>query len=278
MTGKDIDLRNGRAVSAPETPFPARQRGRTSSQAAAGPVPVRIVAPSLNVTAVVNDRAPAAYAVIDGDKRDEVSIAWEDGKWTLRWPEDAGVTVSHGSFQAGDVYGGIQFGNGNVQFNSFSSRQSRAANGGAGKEQPVVHLILPSGCSLLAEVQAGSVTVPATADPKHGLIELSVQGMSAGIEAGCALGQVSLESQSGGLTATGYTGPVGVSTMSGSIELEHAMGDVSAQTMSGGVFIHCEDSITVNASSMSGSVRVTAADGARPRVSASSMSGSVRKP
>lgn len=269
MAGKDIDLRSGRAVSAPETPFPAHQRGRTNSQAAAGIVPVLLIAPSLNVTAVVNDRAPAAYAVIDGDRREAVSIAWEEGKWTLRWPEDAGVTVSHG---------GIQFGDGNVQFNSFSSRQSRAANGGAGKEQPVVHLILPSGCSLFAEVQAGSVTVLATANPKHGLSVVNVQSLSAGVETGCAVGQVSLESQSGGLTATGYSGPVAVSTLSGSIELEHAMGDVRAQTMSGGVFIHCEDSIMVNASSMSGSVRVTAADGARPRVSASSMSGSVRKP
>jgi hypothetical protein len=150
--------------------------------------------------------------------------------------------------------------------------------GGAAKEQPTVHLILPSGCSLYAELQSGDVEIPPTADERHGLTLVSLSSQSAGLYAGCAVGEVALSTQSGGCTIDGYAGPVNVNTMSGSIDLAHAAGTVQAKTMSGGVHVHCEQSVLVSASSMSGSVRVTAAPGAEPTGSGSSMSGSVSLP
>lgn len=272
MAGNEIDLRGGRQVSAPETPLPqVAGSGRRESKATAGPIPVRLVSPSLDVTVAVNPTAPAAYAVIDGDKKDEVRVAWESGMWTLTWPEDAGVTTIHG--------GGIVFGNGNVQVTSFGrGRTVINGTGMPGKDQPKVHLILPSGCSLYCEVSAGEITIPPAADERHGLSVVSLTSQSGGLDAGCAIGQVLVSSQSGGVSVTGYTGNVNVNTMSGGIDLEHAAGDVQAKTMSGNVSVHCERDVTVMASSMSGSVRVSAADGVTVRGSGSSMSGSVRVP
>lgn len=270
MPGRETAVPEGRTVSAPETPH----QGHSSS--AAGAVPVRLAAPSLAATVVVNPTAPAAYAVISGDKSDEVSIAWEDGFWTLRWPEDAGVTpVSYGSFHIG-----------NVQFNSsgiggavyVNGRRVDGMTGGAVKEQPAVCLILPPGCSLYAELQSGDVEIPPPADERHGLTLVSLSSQSAGLYAGCAVGEVILSTQSGGCVIDGYTGPVNVSTMSGSIDLAHAAGNVQAETMSGGVHVHCEQSVLVSASSMSGPVRVTAAEGAEPTGSGSSMTGFVSLP
>lgn len=276
MAGSDIALPGGRQVSAPETPLPqAPLGGRRESKATAGPIPVRLVAPSLEVTVAVNPTAPAAYAVIDGDRKDEARVAWENGMWTLTWPEDAGVT----SFSGGSIIMGNarinSFGGGKVYVNGVRVDQMM---GGQGKEQPRVHLILPSGCSLYCEVQAGDVIIPATRDERHGLSLVSLHSQSGGLEAGCALGQLVVSSQSGGVSASGYTGTANISTMSGSVDLEHTAGDVQAKTMSGNVSVHCEADVSVMASSMSGSVRVTAADGVTVRGSGSSMSGSVRVP
>lgn len=275
MPGREIAIPEGRVVSAPETPLPgARTGSRREEQATAGPIPVKVIGASVEVTAVVNPRTPAAYAVISGDKADEVTIGWSGGTWTLEWPEDAGG------------YGSTHISFGGVQANSFGRGGSVYVNGvrvdnlggAAAREQPKVHLILPSGCSLYADLQSGGVYVPATADPKHGLSLVSLTSQSGGLEADCAVGQVVVSSQSGGVTANGFTGPVQVNTMSGSIDLAHAMGTVQAKTMSGGVHVHCEDSIMVSASSMSGSVRVTAVEGVTPTGSGSSMSGSVSLP
>lgn len=276
MAGNEIDLRGGRQVSAPETPLPQVSGGRKNSSATAGPIPVRLVSPSLEVTVAVNPTAPAAYAVIDGDRKDEVRVAWENGMWTLTWPEDAGVNVFSGGGSV--TFGRMQvnsFGRGGVYVNGV--RVDNLA-GGPVKEQPKVHLILPSGCSLYCEVQAGDVIIPPANSERHGLALVSLTTQSGGLEAGCAVGQVVVSSQSGGVSVSGYTGHVSVNTMSGSIDLEHAAGDVQAETMSGNVHVHCEASVSVMASSMSGSVRVTAADGVTVRGSGSSMSGSVRVP
>lgn len=268
MAGSEIAIPEGRAVSAPETPH----GGRTSD--VTGIISVRLVASSLEAMVVVNPTAPAAYAVISGDKNEEVSVAWQNGMWTFTWPEDAGVSYTHTS---------VNFGR--MQVNSFGRGGGVFVNGvrvdnlgGPAKEQPKVHLILPSGCSLYAEIQAGGVEVPATANERHGMALVSLSGSSAGLWTRCAVGQVSFRSQSGGLTADGYTGPVSADTMSGSVDLFHAAGNVQAKSMSGSVGVHCEDSILVQASSMSGSVHVTAAEGAAPTGSGSSMSGSVRVP
>lgn len=273
MAGKDTELRDGRVVSAPETSFPAHQRHSSNSRAAAGPVPVRLVSPSLDVTAVVSDQATAAHAVISGDKSDEVQVTWEDGTWTLRWPEDAGTTFSGGAGH------GTQYGSNNVQVNNFTSRSftSRSFTG-EGADEPKVRLILPSWCSLYAELTSGDVKLPPAADPRSGLRLLDVRSMSGGLDVECVIGSLTFTSMSGHLTATSYTGPAVVSTTSGDIELERAVGSVQASSMSGGIRVHCEDSIMVRAATASGNVRVTAAEGMRPRVTASSASGSVRTP
>lgn len=269
MPGRDIAIPEGRPVSAPETP------GGGHSSKTVGAIPVRLVAPSLHAVVIVNPQAPAAYAVISGDKHDEVSITWEHGYWTLRWPEDAGVTTVHGSMRVG-----------NIQVNHFNSGGSVYVNGvrvdnlmsGAMKEQPTVHLILPSGCSLYGELQSGEVEIPATANERLGVTLVSLSSQSAGLYAGCAVGEISLGTQSGDLRVDGFTGQVNANTMSGDIELAHAAGNVQAKTMSGDVQVHCEQNIMVAASSMSGDVRVTAADGVTPTGSGSSMSGGVSLP
>lgn len=266
MPGKEIAVPEGRAVSAPETP------GGGHSSKTVGAIPVRLVAQSLNATVVVNPTAPAAYAVIGGDKHDDVVIAWENGCWTLRWPEGAGV------YSTGFVFGNIQvrnFGRGSTFVNGVHIDNLMGAHA---VEQPVVHLILPSGCSLDAELQSGDIEIPATPDERHGLTRASLSSQSGSLYAGCAVGEVSLNTQSGSLSVEGYTGPVTANTMSGNIELAHAAGNVQAQTISGYVSIHCEESIWVSAASTSGSVRVTAAHGAVPTGSGSSVSSSVSVP
>lgn len=259
MPGEEVEVPTGRAVSAPETPSEGRRTKVT------GPVPVRLIAPSLTATVLVSDRAPAAYAVIGGDKAQEVKFAWEDGTWTLTWPEDAGHVSS----------GGTQAGSNNFQFNDFSSRGGFS---GSPVDQPAAYLILPSGSSLFADLTAGQVTVHEAPDPRHGLTLLSVKSASADVSAACAVGSAVFSSMSGSLDMRGFTGPVRASTMSGSASLAHAAADVEFSSMSGGLRLHAEGDVGIMANTMSGDVTVSAADGARPRVSASSVSGRVTRP
>jgi Toastrack DUF4097 len=270
MPRKEIAIPRGRAVSAPETSGGHRSR-------VTGAVSVRLVCPSLRAVVVINPTAPAAYAVIGGDKAEEVAVTWEDEYWTLTWPDDAGVTSFHGgTVQGGVVFGGIQYGNNNVQFNNWSGASGRGS--GALKEQPEVHLILPSGCSLYGELASGGIEAPAPADKRHGLTLLNLQSVSADIEAACALGQVSFGSISGDLAVTGYTGQVHATTTSGGVYLARAAGNVTAQSTSGDISVHAESDISVSAQTVSGSVRVTAAEGVRITGSAVSTTGSVAIP
>lgn len=235
-----------------------------------GPIGVRVIAPSLGLQVHADPKLKTAYVIIEGDKREEVAIGWHDGMWTLRWPEDAGVTTIHGS--------GIIVGNGSIQINSFrGGRTTIITNGGMGADSPRARLFVPSGSTLIGEINAGGVTVTAP-DRRSGLASATLHTQSADLTTQCPVGSIGFSSQSGDLEALGVSGPVQASTMSGDVTVSHAMGSVQASTMSGDVEVHAEESIVVAARTMSGDVRVTKEANMHPQVQASTMSGRVRKP
>jgi len=273
MPGQDISTRDGRTLR-------ARNTSGSGGEAADGPVAVLVKAPVLEGVVIISDGVRSAYAVIGGDKADEVRARWEGGIWRLEWPEDAGVTV---------ISGGVQFGNGNVQFNSFGGSvfagRNVTVNGvrvGSGSmpavETPTLQLYLPSGCTLMMDTQSGDLRVPAPVNERHGLTALNFSSQSGSVSADCAVGSLSAQTASGDVTASGVTGQVSASSMSGDVTIRQAAGTVQAKAMSGDVKVHAIEGVMVTASSMSGDVRVTQAQGVRAMVSASSMSGRVSKP
>jgi len=283
MAGNEISTRGGRTLAARDT-LPARGTSGSSSGAgsgAEGPIAIQVRAPVLEGVVVISEGVKSAYAVVGGDKAGEVRATWENGAWTLTWPDDAGV-VSFG--------GGVQFGNGNIQVNSFHGSVFAGRNviingvrvGSGGNvpvpETPTLQLYLPSGCTLMMDTQSGDLRVPAPHNERHGLNALNFSSQSGSVSADCAVGSVSASTQSGSVTMSGITGQVSANSMSGSITIRQAAQTVQAKAMSGNVRVHAIESVMISASSMSGDVRVTQDEGVRAMVTASSMSGRASKP
>jgi Toastrack DUF4097 len=267
VSSGDIELRDGRQVSARQS------AGGQSGPGIDGAIPVRLVASSLAATVTVLPTASSAYALITGDGKDEVAIGWQDGMWTLEWPENAGVTVINGDF------GGVVIGNGSVQFNSYSNgRSTTIISGSAGPDSSAVHLYVPSGSDLAAELRAGRVHAPAAADARHGLHAIDFSSSSAELVTECAVGSITFQSSSGDLRARGITGPVSAQASSGDISVPQAMGSVRAHTSSGDVRVHAMAGIVVDVHTSSGDIDITKAPGSTPRVRTRTSSGSVRKP
>lgn len=285
MPSQEIDIRDGRQVSSTD----GVDEGRGGRSSASGIIPVRLRAPRELEASIVVGSYPNAYALFGGSARDEVHVGWVDGAWTLTWPEDLqrrdgqGTQFGDNNFQS-NVFQNVHIGNvhfGNVHFSAGDSyvggRHSRSYSPPPA-EPSLLQLFLPSGCSLEAEVTSGGLNILPPLSERHGIGSLTVQTASADLHAGCAVAQVVFQSMSGRAHLAGVTGPVQADTASGEVMVEHAMGDVVVSTMSGQADVHAESDIAVIASSMSGSISVTAAPGVRPRVNARTMSGRIWKP
>jgi hypothetical protein len=281
MPSQEIDIRDGRQVSS--TDGVDGDRGGRSS--ASGIIPVRLRAPRELEASIVVGSYPNACALFGGSARDEVRAGWEDGAWTLTWPEDLqqrggqGTQYGNNNFQSNNFQSSVHIGN--VHFSagdSYAGGRHSRSHSPAPAEPSLLQLFLPSGCSLEAELTSGGLNILPPLSERHGIGSLTVRVMSADLHADCAVAQVVFQSMSGRAHLAGVTGPVQANTASGEVMVEHAMGDVVVSTMSGQADVHAESDIAVVASSMSGSISVTAAPGVRPRVNARTISGRIRKP
>lgn len=254
------------------TPFQVPSRDHSAPHA--GPATVRFNAPNIIAAVVADPKLHTAYAAFSGDDQDDVEVFWADGMWNIEWPDQGGsfFTVN------GDAYG-VQFGNGNVQFNTWQNgrHQTVTINGGNGANASRLYLYVPSGSTLIAECRNGEVTARAT-DERSGLAAIMMDGSNASLATHCAVGSINGDASNGSLTANGPTGPVDFTASNGTIIVRRALGSVNAKASNGTVVVHALESIMVRAKASNGTVSITEAPGAHVSGSASASNGTVTAP
>lgn len=251
---------------------------RTLTARPADRLTVAVRAAYLELEVITDPGRDRAVAELTGpeDLLDRVREQITGGTWTLTWPDDpagagsGGVTIIQGGMiVTGSNFGNISAGR-NIRVNGVDIGDLIARSGAKTPEPLRAVIRVPAGTTVDADVEAGSVMIRG---PVAGVM---ARTRSADVTCSGQTGQISVTTMSGDVDAD-RIGPGRVKTMSGDVSLA-ADGALDIDTMSGDISVHALAAIMVDASSMSGDIRVTAEAGALPAVSARSMSGRVRIP
>jgi hypothetical protein len=232
----------------------------------------------LELQVTVDPSVRIAIAEITGpaDVIDKIQATMNGSTWKLSFPRTGrggGGNVSiiqtgrgvSSVIRGGTFHGSIIQSSGRVVVNGVDVTDYV----NAGQPEPLRAAVrLPANSSLLAQVDAGVVTVTGTAD------RVDAESVSADISVG-DVREFHARAISGDISADRVFGSASVRTTSGDIELTTA-GRVDADAVSGDIQVHCVAPVTVSAHAVSGDVRVTANPGVRPDVRARSVSGRVR--
>ena len=128
---------------------------------------------------------------------------------------------------------------------------------------------LPAGSSLTARTGAGQVTT------RGELTHIDITSTAADVDVDIA-GTLSARTISGDIRAATIDTTARLHATSGDIRVDAAAGPVTAETVSGDITCCVIETVTVDASSVSGDIDITATRGVRPDVRARPVSGRVR--
>lgn len=248
----------------------------------------------LTLRVVSSPRVVQASIVLTGraEALEKITSETIEGGWTLSFPGNQGSTQVN-DFSGGGTHqtvyasgrsrvfqtgGSMSFGN--VNIGNMRAGGPIIVNGVDVSDYVKEHqppemapleaeLHVPVASSLTVYVQDGTVT------SEGPLAGVQFDSTSASLSCNGPVGGLRAKSVSGSVRASSHCGGAIVSTTSGRISLDRAGGDVSLDSVSGAVQVHATDSISGSASSVSGSVRITAEPGISPRVRGRSVSGGV---
>jgi hypothetical protein len=230
---------------------------------------------AVSAEVTIDPDASAATAELSGpaDLTDAARISLSGRTWTLTLPRTratgnaviraSGNVITGGSF-TGAV---IMTGGGRVLVDGVDVTAA-AAGPAAGPVRLAVRL--PAGSSLAARTAAGQITA------RGELAQVNVTTAAADLDVDIAE-TLSARSVSGDIRAGTVDAGARLHSISGDIRVDATAGPVTAETVSGDITCCVIESVTVDASSVSGDIDITASTGAvRPDVRARSVSGHVR--
>ncbi len=218
--------------------------------------------------------AEMATAELTGptETTDAARISMSGRTWTLALPRTraAGPTVITAgrrvSIISGTVTGSVCMIGGRILVDGIDVT---AAAAGQAAEPARLAVRLPAGSSLTARTTAGQVTT------RGELAHADITSTAADVDIDIAetLGARTI---SGDIRAATIDATARLHTTSGDIRVDAADGPVTAETVSGDITCCVTGTVTVDASSVSGDIDITATRGVRPGVRARSVSGRVR--
>ena len=217
--------------------------------------------------------AEMATAELSGptETTDAARISMSGRTWTLALPRTrpAGPTVITAgrrvSIISGTVTGSVCMIGGRILAGGIDV----TATSGPTAEPARLAVRLPAGSSLTARAAAGQVTT--RGELAH--IDITSTAADVGIDLAGTLGARTV---SGDIRAATIDATARLHTTSGDIRVDAAAGPVTAETVSGDITCCVTGTVTVDASSVSGDIDITATRGVRPDVRARSVSGRVR--
>jgi DUF4097 and DUF4098 domain-containing protein YvlB len=249
-----------------------------------GPVLFRLDALAACVEITVSPDTATASAELSGPAEvvNGARAAASGGQWALtlpRWPPLAGMTVIQGAgttiVTADVIPAGVSVIGGRVIVgDSMTFVNGRLVSGVnvrtvAAAEPVRLAVTLPAGSALTAEVAAGTLAV------RGDLPTAAVTTTSADVNLDTT-GDARVRTVSGDITARTVASSAYLRTVSGDIGVDAAAGPVTAGTISGDIAVHAAGPVTIDVTSVSGDIRVTAGPGVCPDVRARSVSGRVR--
>ena len=221
----------------------------------------------------VDPDAEVATAELTGpaETTDVARISMSGRTWTLALPRTrpAGPTVITAgrrvSIISGTVTGSIVMTGGRV----LAGGVDVTAAAGPAAEPVQLAVRLPAGSSLTARTGAGQVTT------RGELARVDITTTAADVDIDVA-GTIGARTISGDIRAATLGATARLHSTSGDIRVDAAAGPVTAETVSGDITCCVTGTVTVDASSVSGDIDITATRGVRPGVRARSVSGRVR--
>ena len=198
-------------------------------------------------------------------------ISMSGRTWTLALPRTrpAGPTVITAgrrvNIVSGTVTGSVCTVGGRILVDGVDV----TAAAGPAAEPARLAVRLPAGSSLTARTGAGQVTT------RGELTHIDITSTAADVDLDIA-GTLSARTISGDIRAATIDTTARLHATSGDIRVDADAGPVTAETVSGDITCCVIETVTVDASSVSGDIDMTATRGARPDVRARSVSGRVR--